>query len=127
MRVAAGHHLGPAVLPAAAVAAVAAIAGPAVVTAGPIAARLDGLVTAAGAAECPVATGGPGQPKALDQERRMERKAKSRKRASDPDYDGLTAFASPDKTGVKPARSKDEESATSTPDSKKDFQKAKQN
>ena len=66
-------------------------------------------------------------PKATEQDRRAERSAKYRKRASDPDYDGLTAFASPDRTGVKPTRSKDEESATSTPDSKKDFQKAKQN
>ena len=66
-------------------------------------------------------------PKELNQKRREERSVKHRKRTSDPDYDGLTTFQSPDKTGVKPSQSKDEESATSTPESKKDFQKAKQN
>ena len=66
-------------------------------------------------------------PKEIDQQRREERTVKHRKRTSDPKYDGLTTFQSPDKTGVKPDQSKDEESATSTPDSKKDFHKAKQN
>ena len=66
-------------------------------------------------------------PKEIDQARREERTAKHKRRAADSEYDGLTTFQSPDKTGVKRDQSKDEESATSPPESKKDFHKAKQN
>ena len=66
-------------------------------------------------------------PKELDQQRREERGVKHKRRVPDDEFDGLTTFKSPDKAGMKRDQSKDEESATSTPDSKKDFHKAEQN
>ena len=63
-------------------------------------------------------------PNELDQERCAERSVKHKKRTPDSEYDGLSTFQSPDRTGIKSSRSKDDKSATSTPDSKQDFHKA---